>query len=167
MPKTKSPSQQGKDLAARFRENHMMGTGPNDDINSLMTLVESDFIILELPQNLDALTLRDPASGAVTVGSERAVIHFANGSPWRTRLGTLWPVTSRKTGRPVLRYNSSLRNAREYVRSMRTVPCGCTPRRSPRFTPGRAPVIRGPALPGLPENGSNPTLRCRTHFGGD
>lgn len=77
MPKTKSPSQQGKDLAACFRENHMLGTGPIDDINSLMTLVEADFTILELPQNLDALTLRDPASSVVTVGVERAVIHFA------------------------------------------------------------------------------------------
>lgn len=68
MPRPKSPSQQGIDLAACFREDNKLGTEPIDDIISLMTLVDADFIILELPQDLDALTLRDPASGAVTVG---------------------------------------------------------------------------------------------------
>ena len=68
MPKATNPSQQGKELAARFREENMLGTVAIDDINSLMTLVNADFIILELPQDLDALTLRDPASGALIVG---------------------------------------------------------------------------------------------------
>ncbi|MCZ9306401.1 ImmA/IrrE family metallo-endopeptidase [Corynebacterium sp. c8Ua_181] len=68
MPKSKSPSQQGIDLATRFREKHLLGTEPIDDINGLMKLVEADFIVLELPSGLDALTLRDPASGALTVG---------------------------------------------------------------------------------------------------
>lgn len=58
----------------------MLGTGPIDDINSLMTLVEADFIILELPQNLDALTLRDPASGALTAGVG------TSSNPFRQRL---------------------------------------------------------------------------------
>lgn len=68
MPKSKSPSQQGIDLAARFREDHLLGTEPIDDINGLMKLVEADFIILEFPSGLDALTLRDPTSSALTVG---------------------------------------------------------------------------------------------------
>lgn len=68
MPKPKSPSQQGSDLATRFREDHMLGTNPIDDINVLMKLVDADFIVLELPSGLDALTLRDAASGALTVG---------------------------------------------------------------------------------------------------
>jgi len=46
----------------------MLDTKPIDDINSLMKLIEADFIVLELPSGLDALTLRDPASGALTVG---------------------------------------------------------------------------------------------------
>ncbi|MDV2432837.1 ImmA/IrrE family metallo-endopeptidase [Corynebacterium tuberculostearicum] len=46
----------------------MLGTEPVRDINALMKLIEADFIVLELPSGLDALTLRDPASGALTVG---------------------------------------------------------------------------------------------------
>ena len=80
MPRPKSPSQQGIDLAARFREDNKLGTEPIDDINSLMTLVDADFIILELPQDLDALTLRDPASGALTVGIG------TSSNPYRQRL---------------------------------------------------------------------------------
>ena len=68
MPRLKSPSQQGLELATRFREDHMLGTEPVRDINALMKLIEADFIVLELPSGLDALTLRDPASGALTVG---------------------------------------------------------------------------------------------------
>lgn len=68
MASPKSPSQQGKELAVRFREESKLGTEPIDDINSLMKLVDADFIFLELPQDLDALTLRDSASGALTVG---------------------------------------------------------------------------------------------------
>lgn len=80
MPKTTSPSQQGKELAARFREENKLGTEPIDDINSLMKLVDADFIVLELPQDLDALTLRDPASGALTVGIG------TSSNPFRQRL---------------------------------------------------------------------------------
>lgn len=68
MPESKSPSQQGIDLATRFRDEHLLGTEPIDDINGLMRLVDADFIVLELPSGLDALTLRDPTSGALTVG---------------------------------------------------------------------------------------------------
>ncbi|PCC83285.1 toxin [Corynebacterium accolens] len=80
MPKKISPSQQGKELAARFREENKLGTEPIDDINSLMKLVDADFIILELPQDLDALTLRDPASGDLTVGIG------TSSNPFRQRL---------------------------------------------------------------------------------
>ena len=68
MPKSKSASQQGIDLATRFRDEHLLGTEPIDDINGLIRLVDADFIVLELPSGLDALTLRDPTSGALTVG---------------------------------------------------------------------------------------------------
>ena len=63
-----SPSKQGVELAARFRAKHKLGVGPVDDINDLMKLVDADFIVLDLAEDLDALTLRDPDSGALTVG---------------------------------------------------------------------------------------------------
>lgn len=68
------------ELATRFRKDHMLGTDPIENINALMKLVNADFIILELPQNLDALTLRDPISGAVTVGIG------TSSNPYRQRL---------------------------------------------------------------------------------
>lgn len=58
----------------------MLGTEPIENINALMKLVNADFIILELPQDLDALTLRDPSSGAVTVGIG------TSSNPYRQRL---------------------------------------------------------------------------------
>lgn len=58
----------------------MLGTEPIENINALMKLVNADFIILELPQNLDALTLRDPISDAVTVGIG------TSSNPYRQRL---------------------------------------------------------------------------------
>ncbi len=68
MPNSTSPSQQGVDLAANFRAKHDLDLGPVGDINNLMKLVDADFIVLDLPDDLDALTLRDPVSGALTVG---------------------------------------------------------------------------------------------------
>lgn len=80
MPKSTSPSQQGVELAANFRAEHDLGLGPVGDINNLMKLVDADFIVLDLTDDLDALTLRDPASGALTVG-----ISTSN-NPFRQRL---------------------------------------------------------------------------------
>lgn len=58
----------------------MLGTEPIYDINALMKLVDADFIVLKLPQDLDALTLRDPSSGALTVGIG------TSSNPYRQRL---------------------------------------------------------------------------------
>ncbi|MGV0362933.1 ImmA/IrrE family metallo-endopeptidase [Corynebacterium minutissimum] len=80
MPKSTSPSQQGVELAAGFRAKHDLGLGPVGDINNLMKLVDADFIVLDLTDDLDALTLRDPMSGALTVG-----ISTSN-NPFRQRL---------------------------------------------------------------------------------
>lgn len=80
MHKPKSPSQEGIELATRFRKNHMLGTEPIENINALMKLVNADFIVLKLPQDLDALTLRDPNSGALTVGIG------TSSNPYRQRL---------------------------------------------------------------------------------
>ena len=80
MPNSPSPSKQGGELAARFRAKHKLGVGPVDDINDLMKLVDADFIVLDLAEDLDALTLRDPDSGALTVG-----IGTSN-NPFRQRL---------------------------------------------------------------------------------
>lgn len=80
MPNSPSPSKQGVELAARFRAKHKLGVGPVDDINDLMKLVEADFIVLDLAEDLDALTLRDPGSDALTVG-----IGTSN-NPFRQRL---------------------------------------------------------------------------------
>ncbi|WP_225746634.1 ImmA/IrrE family metallo-endopeptidase [Corynebacterium sp. Marseille-P4611] len=80
MHKSKSASQQGVELATRFRKDHMLGTEPIFDINALMKLVDADFIVLKLPQDLDALTLRDPSSGALTVGIG------TSSNPYRQRL---------------------------------------------------------------------------------
>lgn len=80
MHKSKSASQQGVELATRFRKDHMLGTEPIYDINALMKLVGADFIVLKLPQDLDALTLRDPSSGALTVGIG------TSSNPYRQRL---------------------------------------------------------------------------------
>lgn len=80
MPNSPSPSKQGVELAARFRAKHKLGVGPVDDINDLMKLVDADFIVLDLAEDLDALTLRDPDSGALTVG-----IGTSN-NPFRQRL---------------------------------------------------------------------------------
>lgn len=68
MTNSPSPLEQGVELAARFRAKHKLGVGPVDDINDLMKLVDADFIVLDLTKDLDALTIRDPGSGALTVG---------------------------------------------------------------------------------------------------
>ncbi len=80
MHKSKSASQQGVELATHFRKDHLLGTEPIYDINALMKLVDADFIVLKLPQDLDALTLRDPSSGALTVGIG------TSSNPYRQRL---------------------------------------------------------------------------------
>lgn len=80
MHNPKSPSQEGIELATCFREDHMLGIKPIANINALMKLVNADFIILELPQNLEALTLQDPSSGALTVGIG------TSSNPYRQRL---------------------------------------------------------------------------------
>lgn len=80
MTHQKSPSKQGADLAQQFREQHSLGKEPIHDITSLLRLLPADFMVLELPQNLDALALRDPSTNAVIVGIG------TSSSPYRQRL---------------------------------------------------------------------------------
>ncbi len=68
----------------------MLGTEPIENINALMKLVNADFIILELPQNLDALPLRDPISGALTVGIGRNFYNRSIVDPISNQTKNLW-----------------------------------------------------------------------------
>ena len=164
MPKSKSPSQQGIDLATRFRKEHLLGTEPIDDINGLMKLVDADFIVLELLSGLDALTLRDPTSGALTVGIG------TSSNPYRQRftvaheIGHIMAGDITKDGAALLcdPTHPSETRANTFARC---VLCGGTPYSVPDFVPGGALIGRRSALPGLPHCGSNPTLPGRAHFG--
>ena len=79
MPNSTSPSQRGVELVADFRAKHNLSLEPVGDINDFMQLVDADFIVLDLRDGLDALTLRDPASSALTVGIS------TNNNPFRQR----------------------------------------------------------------------------------
>ena len=63
-----NPIQQGADLALQFRQTHGLANRPIDSISELLSLIDADFIILDLPDGIDALRLRDPVTSTIMVG---------------------------------------------------------------------------------------------------
>lgn len=64
----RSPKSQGIYLARQFRDQHKLAPGPIDNIEQLTELVDADLLVTELPKNVSALTVRDPATGNIVIG---------------------------------------------------------------------------------------------------
>ena len=58
---------QGIFLADQFRERHSLAKGPVERIEQLTELVEADLMVTQLPDDVDALTVRDPATGRIVI----------------------------------------------------------------------------------------------------
>ncbi|MBC6797610.1 MULTISPECIES: ImmA/IrrE family metallo-endopeptidase [Corynebacterium] len=71
-----SASKEGLDLAIEFRKKHTLGNDPIADIAGFMQLVNADFMILDLPANVDALALRDPVTGATVIGIAKSSVPY-------------------------------------------------------------------------------------------
>lgn len=71
-----SASKEGLNLAEEFREKHALGNEPIADIADFMQLVDADFMILDLPDNVDALALRDPVTGATVIGIAKSSVPY-------------------------------------------------------------------------------------------
>lgn len=71
-----SASKEGLDLAEEFRKKYALGNDPIADIADFMQLVDADFMILDLPDNVDALALRDPVTGATVIGIAKSSVPY-------------------------------------------------------------------------------------------
>ena len=71
-----SASKEGLDLAKGFRKKHGLGNDPIADITNFMQLVDADFMILDLPANVDALALRDPVTRATVIGIAQSSVPY-------------------------------------------------------------------------------------------
>lgn len=81
-----SASRQGEQLADKFREEHALGVEPINRIDSLMDMIDIDFVVIEMPEDLEAITLQDPDTGKKLVGISTTK------SPYRQRFSVAHEV---------------------------------------------------------------------------
>ena len=71
-----SIKKQGIILASEFLAQHNLTPGPVTRIENLTELVDADVLIVDLPDGVDALTVRDPATGNVVIGVATSTVPY-------------------------------------------------------------------------------------------